>query len=94
MPKDYPRSERLASQIQRELAGLVRQELKDPGLPMVSILEVQVTETGQISLSADGAGSNDPDGVTIQVEKPNELATVRAAFFTCATDPNIGTPLP
>lgn len=43
MPKDYPRSERLASQIQRELAGLVRHELKDPGLVMVSILEVQVS---------------------------------------------------
>ena len=44
MPKDYPRSERLASQIQRELAGLIRQELKDPGLAMVSILEVQVSK--------------------------------------------------
>ena len=48
-------------------------------------LEVQVTETGQISLSADGAGSNDPAGVTIQVEKPNDAATVRAAFFACAS---------
>ena len=43
MPKDYPRSERLASQIQRELAVLIRHELKDPGLAMVSILEVQVS---------------------------------------------------
>ena len=43
MPRDYPRSERLASQIQRELAGLIRLELKDPGLSMVSILEVQVS---------------------------------------------------
>ena len=44
MPKDYPRSERLASQIQRELAGLVRHELKDPGLSMISILDVQVSK--------------------------------------------------
>jgi len=43
MPKDYPRSERLASQIQRELAGLVRNNLKDPRLSAPSILEVQVT---------------------------------------------------
>ena len=49
-------------------------------------LGVQVTETGQITLSADGAGSNDPAGVTIQVEKPNDKATVRAAFFTCASN--------
>lgn len=44
MPKDYPRSERLASQIQRELAVLIRHELKDPGLAMVSILDVQVSQ--------------------------------------------------
>ena len=44
MPKDYPRSERLASQIQRELAALIRHELKDPGLTMISILEVQVSK--------------------------------------------------
>ena len=43
MPKDYPRSERLASQIQRELAGLVRNNLKDPRLSTPAILEVQVT---------------------------------------------------
>ena len=43
MPKDYPRSERLASQIQRELASLVRNNLKDPRLSMPAILEVQVT---------------------------------------------------
>ncbi|RLA11924.1 MAG: 30S ribosome-binding factor RbfA [Gammaproteobacteria bacterium] len=43
MPKDYPRSDRLASQIQRELAGLVRNNLKDPRLSSPSILEVQVT---------------------------------------------------
>jgi ribosome-binding factor A len=43
VPKDYPRSERLASQIQRELASLVRNNLKDPRLSMPVILEVQVT---------------------------------------------------
>lgn len=43
MPKDYPRSERLASQIQRELANLVRNNLKDPRLSTPAILEVQVT---------------------------------------------------
>jgi len=43
MPKDYPRSDRLASQIQRELAALVRNNLKDPRLSMPAILEVQVT---------------------------------------------------
>ncbi len=43
MPKDFPRSDRLASQIQRELASLVRNNLKDPRLSSPSILEVQVS---------------------------------------------------
>jgi ribosome-binding factor A len=43
MPKDFPRSDRLASQIQRELASLVRNSLKDPRLSAPTILEVQVS---------------------------------------------------
>jgi len=44
MPKDYPRSDRLASQIQRELASLVRNNLKDPRLSSPGILEVRVSK--------------------------------------------------
>jgi ribosome-binding factor A len=43
MPKDFPRSDRLASQIQRELARLVANNLKDPRLSAPTILEVQVS---------------------------------------------------
>lgn len=42
--KDYARSERLASQIQRELAALILTEIRDPRLGMPSILEVQVSK--------------------------------------------------
>ncbi len=44
MPKEYPRSERIASQIQRALAALIQGGLKDPRLTMPSILEVQVSK--------------------------------------------------
>jgi len=44
MPKEYSRSERLASQIQRELAALIQSGLKDPRLGMPSILEVEVSK--------------------------------------------------
>jgi len=44
MPKEYSRSERLASQIQRALAALIQTGLKDPRLGMPSILEVQVSK--------------------------------------------------
>ena len=44
MPKDYPRTRRIAEQIQRELAELVRFELKDPRVTsMITITEVEVS---------------------------------------------------
>ena len=44
MPRDFPRSRRIAEQIQRELAGLVRLELKDPRVSgLVTITEVEVS---------------------------------------------------
>ena len=43
MAKDYSRSERLSSQIHRELSTLIQHSLKDPRLAQPSILDVQVT---------------------------------------------------
>ena len=44
MPKDYPRSRRIAEQIQREIADLIRTELKDPRIPaFITITDVEVT---------------------------------------------------
>ncbi len=44
MPKDFPRSDRFAAQIQRELASLVLHGLKDPGISAPSILDVEVSK--------------------------------------------------
>ena len=45
MPKDYPRSRRIGEQIQRELADLIRLELKDPRVAsMVTITDVEVSQ--------------------------------------------------
>jgi ribosome-binding factor A len=43
MPKDYSRSDRIAQQMQRELADLIRTELKDPRIGFVTITDVEVT---------------------------------------------------
>lgn len=43
MSKEYPRSQRVADQIQRELAQLVQRELKDPRLGLVSITAVKLS---------------------------------------------------
>jgi len=43
MPREFPRTRRVAEQLQRELAALIRMELKDPRLGMVSVSAVQVS---------------------------------------------------
>ena len=43
MPRDYPRTRRVAEQIQRELAGIMRQELKDPRISMITLTDAEVS---------------------------------------------------
>jgi len=43
MPKDYPRTRRVGEQIQRELAVLVREQVKDPRLGMTTVSAVRVS---------------------------------------------------
>ena len=43
MPREFKRSERVGGQLRRELAQLVQQEVKDPGVGFVSISDVEVT---------------------------------------------------
>ena len=45
MSKDYPRSYRVADQIQRELSGLIRTEVKDPRVPpTMTVAGVEVSK--------------------------------------------------
>lgn len=44
MPKDYPRGRRIADQIQRELSEIIRLELKDPRVDLITITDVEVTQ--------------------------------------------------
>ncbi len=43
MPREHPRARRIAEQIQRELADLIRLEVKDPRVGMVTLTEVEVS---------------------------------------------------
>jgi ribosome-binding factor A len=43
MPKEFPRTRRVGEQIQRELAALIHDEIKDPRLGMVSVTAVMVS---------------------------------------------------
>lgn len=42
-PRDFQRSERVAGTLRRELASLIRAELKDPDVGFVSLSDVEVT---------------------------------------------------
>ncbi|THB70009.1 MAG: 30S ribosome-binding factor RbfA [Gammaproteobacteria bacterium] len=42
MPKDFSRNQRVSDQIQRDLSELIRKEIKDPRIGMVTISEVEV----------------------------------------------------
>jgi ribosome-binding factor A len=43
MPREFPRTRRVGEQIQRELAGVLHEELKDPRLGMISVSGVEVS---------------------------------------------------
>jgi len=43
MPRQFNRSDRVAGQLRRELAQLIQQEIKDPGLGFISRSDVEVT---------------------------------------------------
>ncbi len=43
MPRDYPRTRRVAELLQRELSSLIRDRLKDPEVGMVTISDVEVS---------------------------------------------------
>jgi ribosome-binding factor A len=42
MPREFSRASRVADQIQRDLSGLIRQEVKDPRVGLVTITAVEV----------------------------------------------------
>lgn len=43
MPRDFSRASRLGDQIQRELSELIRNEVRDPGLGLVTVTSVDVS---------------------------------------------------
>lgn len=62
MPKDFPRSRRVADEIQRELAGLIRLELKDPRVGLITLTGVEVTndlEHAKVFVTALGASDHE-----------------------------------
>lgn len=61
MPREFSRTRRVAEQIQRELAVLIRDAVKDPRLGMVSVTGVEVSRDmsyAKVYVSILGQGEN------------------------------------
>ena len=70
MPREFPRTRRVGEQIQRELADLIRSELKDPRLGMVSISAVQVSrDLGHAKVYVSVLGSEEQSSESVKVLK-------------------------
>ena len=70
MPREFPRTRRVGEQIQRELADLIRSELKDPRLGMVSISAVQVSrDMGHAKVYVSVLGTEEQSAESVKVLK-------------------------
>lgn len=68
MPREFPRTRRVGEQIQRELAVLIRDEIKDPRLGMVSVSAVQVSRDlshAKVHVSVLGNEKQSSESVTV-----------------------------
>jgi hypothetical protein len=69
--------------------GTIPEDKQNQAMPAPKSLDdVFASESGEISTSIDGVGSNNPSGATVQVEKPSAGATVRRAFLIAAASPS------
>ena len=62
MPREFTRNDRVSDALQRELAELIRDEVRDPRLTMVNILAVEVNRdlsNAKVYVSFVGTDSED-----------------------------------
>ena len=73
MPRDFSRMMRVAEQVQRELAQLIRLEVKDPRVGMVTLTDVEVaSDYGHAKIFFTHLGK--PDQVSAAAEGLNHAA--------------------
>jgi ribosome-binding factor A len=59
MAQEYSRTQRVADQIQRELAALIQREVKDPRVGMATVSAVEVSRDLSIDqVELDGSGDD------------------------------------
>ncbi|WP_461517800.1 30S ribosome-binding factor RbfA [Porticoccus sp.] len=78
MPREFTRNDRVADALQRELAQLIRDEVRDPRLGLVNITAVEVVRdlsSAKVFVNLVGADSAE------QSEKAAELLNGAAGFL-------------
>ncbi|HEY7775694.1 MAG TPA: 30S ribosome-binding factor RbfA [Kineobactrum sp.] len=75
MAKEYSRTQRVADYLQRELAQLIQQELRDPRIGMVSITSVDVSrDMGYAKVYFTRLGSDSAEEAKESAEVLNKAA--------------------
>ena len=77
MAKEYSRTQRIGDQMQRELAELIRREVKDPRVGLVTITAVDVSrDVGHAKVFITVMGQEEePDAVKQSVKALNNAAS-------------------
>jgi len=75
MAKEYPRTQRVADYLQRELAALIQHEVRDPRVGMVSITGVDVSrDLGHARVYYTMMGSDSSEDASESTEALNKAA--------------------
>ncbi|MBM7063069.1 30S ribosome-binding factor RbfA [Pseudomonas sp. UL073] len=75
MGKDYSRTQRIGDQMQRELSDLIRREIKDPRLGMVTITAVEVSrDLGHAKVFTTVMSVDGDEAVTQSIKVLNDAA--------------------
>lgn len=75
MAKEYSRTQRIGDQMQRELAQLIRREVKDPRVGLVTITAVDVSrDVGHAKIYVTVMGQDDAEAIKQSIKVLNTAA--------------------
>lgn len=92
MPREFGRNVRVASQLQRELAELLRSDHKDPRLGMITVSDVEVTRdlsVAKVFVSFLGAQQDAAASLAILAEKAPALRHAVGAAMRMRSIPEL-----
>tara|TARA_R110002072_G_scaffold133803_4_gene274345 strand:+ start:27074 stop:27496 length:423 start_codon:yes stop_codon:yes gene_type:complete len=82
MPQDFKRTDRIADQMQRDLAELIRSSLKDPRIGMVTVNSVEVArDLGYADIYVTLLTVEDLDADSDQVKQTIKILNGAAGFL-------------